>query len=101
MRYCLAPALLVSGLVAGVSRANPELLPERVAKAAQERIDAGTYQALVFGVVEGDKSDVFTFGKLDGDRAPDGGGDTANGRNGETAKRRGDEEGGCLCHESG
>ena len=43
--------------------ANAGLLPERVEKAAQERIEAGTYQTLVFGVVDGDKSDVLSFGQ--------------------------------------
>jgi serine-type D-Ala-D-Ala carboxypeptidase/endopeptidase len=45
--------------------ANAGSLPERVEKAAQERITAGTYQTLVFGVVDGDKSEVVVFGKLD------------------------------------
>lgn len=49
--------------------AQAGLLPERVEKAAQERIAAGTYQTLVFGVVDGDKSEVVAFGKLgDGKR---------------------------------
>src|SRR5260370_35157770 len=52
--------------------ANAGLLPERVEKAAQERIAAGIYQTLVFGVVEGDKSEVVTFGKPDDGRTPDG-----------------------------
>jgi CubicO group peptidase (beta-lactamase class C family) len=52
--------------------ANAEPLPERVEKAAQERIEAGTYQTLVFGVVDGDKSEVVAFGKLDNGKAPDG-----------------------------
>jgi serine-type D-Ala-D-Ala carboxypeptidase/endopeptidase len=52
--------------------ANAGLLPERVEKAAQERIVAGTYQTLVFGVVDGDKSEVVACGKLDDDKAPDG-----------------------------
>jgi serine-type D-Ala-D-Ala carboxypeptidase/endopeptidase len=52
--------------------ANAGLLPERVENAAQERIAAGTYQTLVFGVVEGDKSEVVTFGRLDNGKAPDG-----------------------------
>ena len=52
--------------------ANAGLLPERVEKAAQERIAARTYQTLVFGVVDGDKSDVVAFGKLDNGKAPDG-----------------------------
>ena len=57
--------------------ANAGLLPERVEKAAQERIAAGTYQTLVFGVVDGDKSEVVAFGKLDDGKAPDGGGHPA------------------------
>jgi serine-type D-Ala-D-Ala carboxypeptidase/endopeptidase len=52
--------------------ANAGLLPERVEKAAQERIAAGTYQTLVFGVVDGDKSEIVAFGKLDDGKAPDG-----------------------------
>ena len=52
--------------------ANAGLLPERVEKAAQERVAAGTVQTLVFGVVDGDKNEVVTFGKLDDGKAPDG-----------------------------
>jgi CubicO group peptidase (beta-lactamase class C family) len=52
--------------------ANAELLPERVDKAAREHIAVGTHQTLVFGVVDGGKTEVVTFGKLDSDRAPDG-----------------------------
>jgi serine-type D-Ala-D-Ala carboxypeptidase/endopeptidase len=51
--------------------ANAGPLPERVEKAAQERIAAGTYQTLVFGVVDGDQSEVVVFGRLDNGRAPD------------------------------
>jgi D-alanyl-D-alanine-carboxypeptidase/D-alanyl-D-alanine-endopeptidase len=52
--------------------ANAGFLSERVEKAAQERIAAGTYQTLVFGVVDGDKSEVVVFGKLDNGGVPDG-----------------------------
>ena len=52
--------------------ANAELLPERVKKAAQERIAAGVYQTLVFRVVDGDNSGVVVFGKLDHRNAPNG-----------------------------
>lgn len=38
----------------------------------QERIAAGSYQTLVFGVVDGDQSEVVVFGKLDDGTAPDG-----------------------------
>ena len=47
-------------------------LPERVEQAAQQRIAADTYQTLVFAVVDGDKTDVLTFGKLDNGNVPDG-----------------------------
>jgi D-alanyl-D-alanine-carboxypeptidase/D-alanyl-D-alanine-endopeptidase len=60
-------ALLMSCL-----SANAELLPERVEKAARERIAAGDYQTLVFGVVDGERGEVVAFGKLDGGKAPDG-----------------------------
>jgi D-alanyl-D-alanine-carboxypeptidase/D-alanyl-D-alanine-endopeptidase len=52
--------------------ANTGALPERVEKAAQERIAAGTYPTLVFGVVDGDTSKVAAFGKLPDGKAPDG-----------------------------
>jgi serine-type D-Ala-D-Ala carboxypeptidase/endopeptidase len=52
--------------------ANAGLLPARVEQAAEERVAAGTYQTLVFGVVDGDKSEVVAFGKLDNGKAPDG-----------------------------
>ncbi|MES2195576.1 MAG: serine hydrolase [Pseudomonadota bacterium] len=52
--------------------ANAGLLLERIERAAQERIAAGIYATLVFGVVDGDKSDVVAFGKLDDGRTPDG-----------------------------
>src|SRR5215471_16547215 len=60
-------ACLVTGMPA-----NAGLLPERVERAAQERIEAGTYQTLVFGVVDGGKSEIQVFGKLDDGKAPDG-----------------------------
>ncbi|MBR0751612.1 ATP-dependent Clp protease adaptor ClpS [Bradyrhizobium jicamae] len=51
---------------------NAGLLPERVRNAAQERIATGTYPTLVFGVVDGDRSEVVAFGKLDDGKVPDG-----------------------------
>jgi D-alanyl-D-alanine-carboxypeptidase/D-alanyl-D-alanine-endopeptidase len=47
-------------------------LPERVESAALERIAAGINQTLVFGVVDGDNSEVVAFGKLDDGKTPDG-----------------------------
>jgi D-alanyl-D-alanine-carboxypeptidase/D-alanyl-D-alanine-endopeptidase len=55
----------------GIS-ANAGPLPERIEKAAQERVAAGTYQTLVFGVVDGDRTEIVAFGKLDNGNAPDG-----------------------------
>ena len=52
--------------------ANSGLLPERVKNAARERSAATTCQTLVFGVVDGDKSKIVAFGKLDNGKAPDG-----------------------------
>jgi serine-type D-Ala-D-Ala carboxypeptidase/endopeptidase len=52
--------------------ANAGVLPDRVEEAARERIAAGSYQTLVFGVVDGDKSEVVAFGRLDNGTAPDG-----------------------------
>jgi D-alanyl-D-alanine-carboxypeptidase/D-alanyl-D-alanine-endopeptidase len=52
--------------------ANAGALSERVEKAAQDRIAGGIHQTLVFGVVDGDRSDVVAFGALDGGKAPDG-----------------------------
>ena len=64
--------LLVLHLMANISCAGSALLPERVAKTAQERVDAGTYQTLVFGVVADGKSEVIGFGKLSDGKSLDG-----------------------------
>src|ERR1700733_12888136 len=52
--------------------ASAGLLPERVEKAAQDRVAAGIHQTLIFGVVDGDHSEVVGFGTLDNGKAPDG-----------------------------
>ena len=62
--------LLAISVMAASAHAGP--LPERVEKAAQDRIAAGIHQTLVFGVVDGDNSEVVAFGRLDDGRAPDG-----------------------------
>ena len=54
------------------AQADAELLPERVEKAAQERVAAGMVRTLVFGVVDGDRSEVTVFGQLDDGKTPDG-----------------------------
>jgi len=43
-------------LMAGAAQAGP--LPDRVAKAAAERVAAGQYPVLVIAVVDGDKSQI-------------------------------------------
>src|SRR5215831_20639845 len=43
----------------------------RLRRNALQRVAKLSYQTLVFGVVDGDKSEVVAFGKLDG-KAPDG-----------------------------
>jgi CubicO group peptidase (beta-lactamase class C family) len=55
-----------------ITPANAGPLPERVEKAAQDRIAAGAHQTLVFGVVDRDHSEVVAFGTLDDGKAPDG-----------------------------
>jgi D-alanyl-D-alanine-carboxypeptidase/D-alanyl-D-alanine-endopeptidase len=47
-------------------------LSQRVEKAAQDRVAAGIHQTLVFGVVDGDHSEVVAFGTLDNGKAADG-----------------------------
>jgi D-alanyl-D-alanine-carboxypeptidase/D-alanyl-D-alanine-endopeptidase len=66
-----AASLLVTWLIA-ITPANAGPLPDRVEKAAQDRIAAAIHQTLVFGVVDGDNSEVVAFGQLDGGKAPDG-----------------------------
>lgn len=52
--------------------AHADLLPERVRQAVQERVADGAYPTIVFGMVDGDKTEVVTFGTLGGGKAPDG-----------------------------
>ena len=65
-----ASALIAAGLIASAS-VQAALLPDRIMKAAQEHVDAGEYPALVIGYVDGDKTEVDAFGKLDDGKAPD------------------------------
>lgn len=60
------------GIALSLTAAQAGLLPERVAKAAQDRIADGMYQTLVFAVMDGDKSEISVFGRLDNGKAPDG-----------------------------
>jgi serine-type D-Ala-D-Ala carboxypeptidase/endopeptidase len=74
LRSLFAVLVATSALrgLAGAPASADELLPERVAKAAEERVAAGMVQTLVLGIVDGDKIEVRAFGKLDDGRAPDG-----------------------------
>lgn len=67
----LFPLLLGGIAVLSAARAGAVLLPDRVYKAAQERVEAGEYPVLVVGYVDGDKSEVDAFGKLVDGKAPD------------------------------
>lgn len=63
--------------VAAIATAMPvlakdSLVPERVAQAARDRVDAGEYPALVVVVVDGSRSEVRGFGRLADGKAPDG-----------------------------
>jgi D-alanyl-D-alanine-carboxypeptidase/D-alanyl-D-alanine-endopeptidase len=74
MRSLLKRCIVAWSLLAcaAAAPANAGLLPERVEKAAQERVAAGAVQTLVFGMVDGDRSEVVGFGRLDDGRTPDG-----------------------------
>jgi D-alanyl-D-alanine-carboxypeptidase/D-alanyl-D-alanine-endopeptidase len=65
-------AWLLATCFIAITPANAGLLPERVEKAAQDRVGAGIHQTLVFGLVDGDNSEVVAFGTLDDGKAPDG-----------------------------
>jgi D-alanyl-D-alanine-carboxypeptidase/D-alanyl-D-alanine-endopeptidase len=65
-------AWLLAACFITLTPANAGLLPERVEKAAQDRIAAGIHQTLIFGMVDGDHSEVVAFGTLDDGKAPDG-----------------------------
>ena len=69
----IAPVAISLALCACVNFADAEshLLPNRVYRAAQERVDAGYYPALVIGYVDGDRSEVDVFGKLDDGKTVD------------------------------
>ena len=68
----LGLGVILLSLMADISSADLALLPERVSKTAQERVDAGTYQTLIFGVVADGKSEVIAFGTLNEGKSPNG-----------------------------
>lgn len=63
-------SVAVGCLLAGTAHAGP--LPDRVSKAAQERVADRWYKTLVLAVVDSNKSEVVVFGNLDSGAAPDG-----------------------------
>ena len=68
MRYFLAGfGLLITCACAAV---DTSLLPARVNSAIHDRMAAGEYPALVVAVVDGDRSDVYSFGKLGNGKEP-------------------------------
>ncbi|HEX5313928.1 MAG TPA: serine hydrolase [Gammaproteobacteria bacterium] len=75
--WVVLTALVMSLLPTGcAAAAEPpavasSLLPARVWKAAQDRVVAGEYPAVVIGVVNGGKSRVYGFGKLANGKTPD------------------------------
>jgi CubicO group peptidase (beta-lactamase class C family) len=69
MKYVLALfGFLALGNCLG---AQSSLVPDRVEKAVNQRIAAGTYPAVVIAVVDGDRSDIYGFGRLDNGELPD------------------------------
>jgi CubicO group peptidase (beta-lactamase class C family) len=54
---------------------DASLLPQRIDAAARQYVEAGEYPVIVIGIVDGDRSAVYAYGKLDDGRQPNG--DTA------------------------
>lgn len=65
----LATALLA--VARSASAATPPLLPARVQQAISARIASGEYPAMEVAVVAGDRSHVYSFGKLGNGKTPD------------------------------
>ncbi|HET7651247.1 MAG TPA: serine hydrolase [Gammaproteobacteria bacterium] len=71
--YKFLGVVALTGMLASVPAvADSVLLPARVQQAAQARIRAGEYPALVIGVVAGSQSRVYSFGELADGKAPTG-----------------------------
>ena len=68
-RHFLLAVLVALGLMSG---AQAGVIPDRLAKAVQDRVDAGTYPVMVIGMIDGDKTEVRAFGLLPDGKAPDG-----------------------------
>jgi CubicO group peptidase (beta-lactamase class C family) len=67
-------ALAMAAVSLGAAAADSfSLLPPRVEQAITARIAAGEYPSMIVAVVDGDRSHVYGFGKLDNGKAPDAG----------------------------
>lgn len=73
MKRFTASLLLAAALplAAHAAAVNAPVLPARIASAAQAQIDNGVYTAMVIAVVDGDRSQIATFGKRADGRAVD------------------------------
>src|SRR5579885_1897546 len=67
--------LLIAAFTCRCAQANDSkaraALPARIVEAAVERTEARWYPSLMIAIVDGDKSSIISFGKLDSGRAPD------------------------------
>lgn len=70
-RFGRIGAVVFVALLAG-GAAQAGALPDRVAKAIADRVAAGTYPAMVVGIVDNGKTEVYAFGTLPGGAKPDG-----------------------------
>lgn len=70
LRSLVAIAMTAVSLGAGAA-GSASLLPPRVEKAITARIAAGEYPSMVVAVVDGDRSHIYGFGKLDNGKTPD------------------------------
>jgi len=57
---------------ASAATSRISILPERIKEEAQQRVNAKWYPSLVIAFVDGNKSEVATFGKLDDGSVPNG-----------------------------
>jgi serine-type D-Ala-D-Ala carboxypeptidase/endopeptidase len=69
MKYFLAGLGLL--ITCTCAAADTSLLPPRINNSIRDHLAAGEYTALVVAVVDGDRSEVYSFGKLDNGKQPD------------------------------
>lgn len=69
MKYWMVALALLC--TSGCFAAEAPLLPARVNDSIRARVAAGEYPAIVIGVVDGKRSEIYSFGKLDNGRPPD------------------------------